>query len=459
MTQKSGLANEVRLERIPKTQAPKLGWAHIRGEIRDLRTANGTTYFELTVMAPASDRLHTIAAEVTGDALKDMQGYWARTHRDDPNLPLRDNEEVELEGHLFVDTSWNYRFSVRQIKEAHGTGAVTKANEHALKMLARHGVEEWRLGDISQLVNRHPHRWIAPTQLKRLLVVAGEGTHALSDIKSKLRGVPPDQLYVKYDLVPWAEEPISNTIGYAVKNRFDLILIATGGGPSARRQKYQDTQIALQIWNAKVPVVTALGHARDVSTADRLASFAFDTPDDAAKSIRSAVYLRLSNERNDAQAQLARDQASLDEEREYALLRSDRLAAQLEETAKSAMLTRVRYRTNLVFLGLIAIGFASLAFGLAYLFPDGEINHTFLGWIPTIFGVASCIAGFTWRSKSAERLKALAPQVPIVEPESVDDWLEDLAGVRNLRQLQTLANSRTSLPKYPRSRAGGNSGP
>ncbi len=70
---------------------------------------------------------------------------------------------------------------------------------------------------------------------------------------------------------------------YARADRPDVIVLTRGGGSLESLQAFNSREVAEAIFRSPVPVVSAIGHERDVSIADMVADLRASTPTDAGK--------------------------------------------------------------------------------------------------------------------------------------------------------------------------------
>ncbi|WP_026530151.1 exodeoxyribonuclease VII large subunit [Haematomicrobium sanguinis] len=448
----NGEVKEVSIVQLAGGAPPPQGWVRVHGEIRDLRKRTGITYFALTAVDEEQEEVHTLSAQVLDLDLQRMRSEWKREKPDAGPFPFTPHQDVVFEGKLEVDKDSKYRFHAKKITGGNGTGALGINEDDALHALADFGVDRDRLGAVSQLPNRHPNAWNAPDRLQKLLVIVGNETNAKRDIQAKLAILPPALLEVEYKSFQWKPGLIHDALKDAVNSGVDLVLVATGGGAEAWRHKYQNVESAERIWKARLPVVTALGHAGDVSLADRVASYSFDTPDHAATSILEIVQgaerrrqEALRAERVKADAKVAAEHQT---ERERAQQRIAWLSNQLEESVRNAALECVSARKRLVFICLLAAGCLFLAFGLPVLFPlpEGQIRHSWIGWIPTGAGITTVASAFVWRSKSNDRFEILRARVPTMPPSNLEEWITTVGRVNNLRDLRKLVKAEGVCP-------------
>ena len=75
-----------------------------------------------------------------------------------------------------------------------------------------------------------------------------------------------------------APESIAEALSEAAQKQYDAILILRGGGSESDLACFDDEQLAMAIANCPVPVVTAIGHDKDVHIADMVANTSVKTP-------------------------------------------------------------------------------------------------------------------------------------------------------------------------------------
>ena len=75
-----------------------------------------------------------------------------------------------------------------------------------------------------------------------------------------------------------APESIAEALSEAAQKEYDAILILRGGGSETDLQCFDDFDLAIEIATCPVPVVTAIGHDKDVHIADMVAHQSVKTP-------------------------------------------------------------------------------------------------------------------------------------------------------------------------------------
>lgn len=82
-----------------------------------------------------------------------------------------------------------------------------------------------------------------------------------------------------------ASSIIDRLITINKKNTSEAIIIARGGGSLEDLIGYNDEYLARQIYNSKIPIITAIGHETDTTIADLVADIRAATPSEAAEII------------------------------------------------------------------------------------------------------------------------------------------------------------------------------
>ena len=66
-------------------------------------------------------------------------------------------------------------------------------------------------------------------------------------------------------------------------NETDLIILARGGGSLEDLQPFNNEEVVRQIFNSKIPIITAIGHETDLTLSDFVSSLSTSTPSEAAE--------------------------------------------------------------------------------------------------------------------------------------------------------------------------------
>ncbi len=120
-----------------------------------------------------------------------------------------------------------------------------------------------------------------PEFSKKIGVVTAKNGAAIKDIEKTLRNKNP---YVEIVLYPAtvqgenAPESIVKGIETLDKLNLDVMIVGRGGGSKEDLWCFNDERVAYAIFNARTPIISAVGHEIDVSIADFVADLRVATP-------------------------------------------------------------------------------------------------------------------------------------------------------------------------------------
>ena len=124
---------------------------------------------------------------------------------------------------------------------------------------------------------------VLPELPRRLAVITSKTAAGYGDFQNHLLHNPEGyafQLHLYEALMQGEQAPASIMAALldAAENAYDAILILRGGGSELDLACFDDYELALTIATCPLPVVTAIGHDRDVHIADMVANTSVKTP-------------------------------------------------------------------------------------------------------------------------------------------------------------------------------------
>ena len=155
-----------------------------------------------------------------------------------------------------------------------------------------------------------------PELPRRLAVITSKTAAGYQDFRNHLEAGGYAIVHDLWEaMMQGADAPasISEALREAAEKEYDAILILRGGGSESDLACFDDEHLAMAIATCPVPVVTAIGHDKDVHIADMVANTSVKTPtaladffvdlfrkqdnalDAMADRIRSAVFNRISS--------------------------------------------------------------------------------------------------------------------------------------------------------------------
>jgi exodeoxyribonuclease VII large subunit len=130
------------------------------------------------------------------------------------------------------------------------------------------------------------HKRPLPDFPKKIGAVTSISGAAIKDIINVLsRRYPVGELYIVNALVQGdkAADSICRGISYAESSGCDVIIVGRGGGSSEDLSAFNTEKVAYAIYNCSVPVISAVGHEKDVTISDLASDMRAATPSAAAE--------------------------------------------------------------------------------------------------------------------------------------------------------------------------------
>jgi exodeoxyribonuclease VII large subunit len=182
---------------------------------------------------------------------------------------LEDGFSVEIYGKLTIykDRS-NYQIIAEKI-EINGEGELLRIIEERKKKL-----------EIEGLFDKKCKKAI-PKKIKKLGIITSPGGAAIKDIEVRL-----ENRLVLCDIILYpslvqgneAEKGMIKGIKYFNRKKVDVIVITRGGGSIEDLMCFNGESLSREIFNSKIPVITAIGHEIDWTIADYVADLRLPTP-------------------------------------------------------------------------------------------------------------------------------------------------------------------------------------
>ncbi|MFH1537262.1 MAG: exodeoxyribonuclease VII large subunit [Patescibacteria group bacterium] len=189
---------------------------------------------------------------------------------------LEDGMEIKVTGTPGVFAkSGRFRFMVKQI-ELVGEGSLKKQFELLKKKLENEGLfDEDRKRPLPQFPGK-------------IGLITSENAAAYMDVSRVLNNRWSGMEIIFYPVQVQgrgAESQIIDAINYLNEKHSDAetIMLTRGGGSMEDLQAFNDEEVARAIFSSKIPIISGVGHERDVTIADMVADRRAATPSNAAE--------------------------------------------------------------------------------------------------------------------------------------------------------------------------------
>lgn len=132
----------------------------------------------------------------------------------------------------------------------------------------------------------HDHKIKIPKFPKSIAIITGKNSAASEDLIANIkRRYPLIVLHIFYSLVQGEEaaKDIIDSLHMAVKTSPSTIIFGRGGGSIEDLLAFDDENLVKEIFNCKIPIISAIGHEINLSFCDLAADAYASTPTGAAE--------------------------------------------------------------------------------------------------------------------------------------------------------------------------------
>lgn len=449
-------------QRIEASCAKQLYW--VTGECKNAVEGRGNTWtFDLVSREgnlEAGERLSIIPCKIWGSDVTRIEKY-LKSQGSTLSAALVDGMSLEVRGETDF---WANSLRLRVSGIGSGfrrTGAMLGEQKQTLDEFAKSHPECKRAVVPNGQVHRKAKQGVPlpAVMLEAVTVVSPQHSQGKNDLWFELgdRGNKPE--IVDYKSINWYQADacvrFSEILQAAKQNGHGMVALVRGGGHWSGMRAFHSRQLAEIIFTAGIPVVTAVGHADDVSLADRAALASFGTPSALAGAIDQT---RKSQKSEFFKTRDQRMAASKQEEQVQAERQIKDLKAELAEATSNLIAMRQHMaasetqhvQTLLDMARRRVKGYSRLATGLVVGLAVSVLFGTsgwleFFGLDPTprtvlaTQGIALIAAWvISWRLDIARgKLRRPAPR-PMRVPPTTTEWMASIKRVRTIRRLRNL---------------------
>jgi exodeoxyribonuclease VII large subunit len=189
---------------------------------------------------------------------------------------LEQGMQVKITGHPNIyKPRGSFSYVVRSIIPT-GEGALLKAYEQLKQKLQKQG---WFDPDIKRKL---------PPYITKIGLITADNSDAKKDFETHIGNFGPTLYFADVRVEGFsAVDNVVNALKFFNQSLLDLdvLVITRGGGSLESLQAFNSEKVAKAIHSSRIPVLSAIGHERDVTIADMVADVRGSTPTDAGKII------------------------------------------------------------------------------------------------------------------------------------------------------------------------------
>ena len=240
----------------------------VRAEINQLTVRNGHCHMELVQKEPETDKLLAKAQAVIWASVFSIIDPYFRTAT---GMDLRSGLQVLLCVEPKMHPLYGLSLVVSDIDPSFTLGGLELERRKTMQRLEKEGILD---------MNRQLPFPLLPL---RLAVISSPTAAGYQDFINQINDSAYGFSVTLFPALMQGSEAPSSIISamesvMASGREFDLLLLLRGGGAVADLHCYDNYDLAAHIAQFPLPVITGIGHHRDVHIADRVAHMALKTP-------------------------------------------------------------------------------------------------------------------------------------------------------------------------------------
>ncbi len=259
----------IQIKRFLKHQFPDSLW--ITAEIAEVQmNRSGHCYLQLVDKRENEEGIiATARATIWASLFRTLRPYFETT----TGRTLEKGIHILLNVEVVFHELYGYSLNVKDIDPTYTVGDLERKKQEILKRLEQDGIIN---------MNRDLEFPVLP---KNIAVISSPTAAGLGDFINQLQNnIYGYRFHIKvFPAVMQGEKTATSVIGalekiYANESLFDVVVVVRGGGSQVDLGSFDNYEIAANIAQFPLPVLTGIGHERDLTIADRVAHLYLKTP-------------------------------------------------------------------------------------------------------------------------------------------------------------------------------------
>jgi exodeoxyribonuclease VII large subunit len=274
MSQKTYSLSELNshIERILKVNFEQTLW--IRAEVSELRESGGHCYLELIEKDEQTESLTArMRATIWSSAFRLLKPYFEESTGQCLRSGLSILVAVTVDFHAVYGMSLN----IKDIDPKFTLGAQAQRRMEIIHKLEKEGVMD---------MNKSLPLATLP---QRIAVISSSSAAGYEDFMNHIQHHPSKYVfYIRlFPAIMQGDQASSSIIGcleaiFEHIDRFDVVVVIRGGGATTDLACFDDYELALNCAQFPLPILSGIGHQRDLSIVDMVAHSSVKTPTAAA---------------------------------------------------------------------------------------------------------------------------------------------------------------------------------
>lgn len=243
----------------------------IRAESSDVRTAGGSGHCYLELLE--KDDNHQVKARVRANIWKQTNQLITERLRAAGLPPLASDMSILCLVQVQYHEQYGLSLLIHDIDPSYSLGEIARQRQETIKRLKRDGVYD---------ANK---QHVLPRPLHRLAIISSPTAAGLGDFMDQLRGNAYGlTFYTALFVAQMQGERVTESVQAALeriylnREHFDAVVIIRGGGATSELRAFDNYELCYFCAQYPLPIISGIGHERDVSVLDLIAHTSLKTP-------------------------------------------------------------------------------------------------------------------------------------------------------------------------------------
>lgn len=245
---------------------PERYW--VRAEIASLSQRGGHAYFDLVDKGQDAQMAAKVRATCWASTYHMLSAYF----REESGQMLQTGMQILVEVEVNFHPVYGLSLNILNIDPTYTIGELARQRQETLRRLQEEGVMELQ------------HELSLPTLVRRLAVVSSPQAAGYEDFVHQLESAVPGYFHIAlYPALMQGEQSAMSIIHaldtiYGHMDDYDAVVIIRGGGATTDLSSYDNYDLASHAAQFPLPIITGIGHTRDMSILDMVAYLSLKTP-------------------------------------------------------------------------------------------------------------------------------------------------------------------------------------
>jgi exodeoxyribonuclease VII large subunit len=245
----------------------------VQAEISSLMERGGHMYLDLVDGPSAGGQGAKMRATLWAGTKEMLCGYF----QSETGMPLQKGMAVLVQGEVHFHPVYGLSLSIIGIDPTFTIGDIARLKQQTIAQLEKDGLLE-----AQQLL-------LLPTLIRKIAVISSPSAAGYEDFKHQLEHSPyrfETTLFgatmqgdgAPKSIIAALEEISVSVSGLSAKPVFDCVVLIRGGGATSDLSCFDNYELCAVCAQFELPILTGIGHTRDVSVLDLVAHEALKTP-------------------------------------------------------------------------------------------------------------------------------------------------------------------------------------